>query len=85
MFGVRSATRANLPSWYAFSLVSPPPPKTAAASRPYARWIRRISVAIRSSAASQETGSNGASRRVRIRGTVSRSGVSSRSPAVHPF
>ena len=39
MWRVRSATRANLPSWYAFSFVSPPPPKTAIASAPSASWI----------------------------------------------
>ena len=34
MFAVRSATRANLPRTYAFSLVNDPPPNTPTASRP---------------------------------------------------
>jgi hypothetical protein len=53
MFAVRSATRANLPMRYAFSLVSEAPVSTAKASLPCADWMRFISAATRSSAASQ--------------------------------
>ena len=73
----RSATRANLPSAYAFSLVSPPPPKTpdavrsvAAAGRDGCR--RRPGRAPRPRTA-------GRSGLVRSPGTVRTSGVSSRS------
>ena len=78
---MRSATRANLPSRYAFSLVKPPPPNTPTASRPCAICISRIVV----SAASQLTGSSGAPFAARISGVVSRSGTASSSADVHPL
>src|SRR5579875_681262 len=85
MLEVRSATRANFPSQYAFSLVRPPPPKTAAASAPWAACARRNAAVIRSSAASQPTGSSGPSLRSRISGVVRRSPGASNSAAVQPF
>ena len=55
--GCRRATRANLPSAYAFSFVSPPPPNTATASRPcVALQLARAVAATRSSASSQLAG-----------------------------
>src|ERR687890_680393 len=62
---VPSATRANLPSMYAFSLVSAPPPKTPTASAPDSRAMPRKAPATRSSASSQDAGRSGPPRRSR--------------------
>jgi hypothetical protein len=85
MADVRSAMRANLPSEYAFSLVSPPPPNTPTASRPCLRCVERIASAMRSSASSHDTGRNGSSRESRASGVVSRAGEVSSSADVQPF
>ena len=83
--GAAAPTRANLPSAYAFSLVRPPPPKTATASGPCvvldARGCRRRPGRAR------RPSSPGAARRAasRTSGVVSRSGWSSSSAAVQPF
>src|SRR6476659_3699371 len=88
MADVLSATLANLPRVYAFSLVRPPPPKTPTPSAPYRRWTRVMPSATRSSASSQDAGRSGL---VRSPGTVRTNGVSSRSlwsnrfAAVHPL
>ena len=84
MFGVRSTTRANLPSRYAFSLVSAPLPKAASASAPCASRRRISRSAMKSSATSQLTGASRPAS-VRIIGAVSRPGWSSRSPEVNPL
>src|SRR5512142_1253938 len=79
----RSATRANFPSQYAFSLVSPPPPKTPTASSPWLAWTRRNDAATRSRASSQVAGVSSPSRL--ISGVSSREPPASRSAEVHPF
>src|SRR5919112_1230073 len=84
MAEVRSATRANLPNWYACSLVSPPPPKQPTASRPCSAWVRSIAATIRSSASSHVDSTSGLVRSpgtARNSGRVSRSGWSSSSGA----
>ena len=62
--GCAAPTRANLPSAYAFSLVSPPPPKTATASRPCSSWTRAMPVDDRGRA--RRPSSPGAARRRRV-------------------
>jgi hypothetical protein len=73
MCGVRSATRANLPSRYAFSLVSAPLPNAASDSAPWRSRNATSVSATTSSAASQLTGASAPSA-VRISGLVSRAG-----------
>jgi hypothetical protein len=84
MFGVRSTVRANLPSAYAFSLVSPPPPKIAMPSGPCSAWIARTRSATRSSASSHDAGASSPSA-PRTSGVVSRSGTPSTVALVQPF
>lgn len=78
-----STTRANFPSVYAFSLVSPPPPNTPHASGPCSVRVRDSSSAIRSSASSQPAGSSTPA--LRIRGEVSRTPGESSAGAVRPL
>src|SRR5918998_5849822 len=85
---VRSTTRANLPNAYAFSLVSPPPPKQPTASAPYSLWARLIEATVRSNASFQEAGRNSLLRSPgteRTSGVSSRCGWSSRLAAVQPL
>ncbi len=81
MFGVFNTVRANRPSWYAFSLVSEPPPNTATDSGRRAPNSR----ATRSSASCQEAGRSGPPRTSRTSGVVSRTSARSTSAAVAPF
>src|ERR687895_19102 len=84
----RSATRANLPKAYAFSLVSPPPPKQPTASAPYSAWVRVIEETMRSNASSQDAGRSSLLRSPgteRTSGVSSRCGWSSRLAAVQPL
>ena len=84
----RSATRTNLPSVYAFSLVNPPPPNAPTLSGPYARWLVVTAATTRSRASSQPAWRSGLVRSagsLRTSGCSSRSGWSSRSAAVQPL
>ncbi len=82
---VPSATRANLPSMYAFSFVRAPPPKTPTASAPDSRAMSRKAPAIRSSASFQVAGRSGPPRRSRTSGEVGRSAAKSGSAALQPL
>src|SRR6516162_5399705 len=83
MFAEPTATRANLPSRYAFSFVSAPDPKTPTASGPCRSFVVRIASATASSAASQPAGFN--SRPHRTSGVVSRPGWRSSVVEVQPL
>src|SRR4051812_15987055 len=84
MWGERSATRTNLPSRYAFSLVSAPLPKAANASGPYAARKASRRSATKSRAASHDAGTRWPER-LRTRGASRRAGWSSKAAEVNPL
>ena len=85
MLAVPSTTRANLPSRYAFSLVSPPPPNTPTASAPCSARVRASPAATRSSASGQLAERSGPPGRSRSSGPVSRAARASSAGAVRPL
>lgn len=84
MLDVPSATRANLPSRYDFSLVRDPPPNTPTESAPYKFCARRNSLTILLKTASQLAGASVPSP-PRISGASSLSGCFSVDAAVQPL